>query len=309
MNENLSLTHEELLICERLRSLRMSGMADAFESQMLDPNADLAPFIERFTEIVNHEWQIRYDKKFKRYLKQAHLRYPDADLDETIYDPARKLDTDAIERLATCHWIDEGKNLLITGMTSSGKTHLSNALCISALRQLKTVRYIRANTLMLELEQARLKSTYLEYVTALSKLDLLAIDDFGLMELDLDKCRDLFEVIDGRDGRRSTIIISQFPIKSWFDLFREHTYADACLARITDKRHSYRLEMNGIRHHLLLRSGGQTEYGAGGKSGTASCDSGILSDRRRAQTAGHQGADESGKENEKRKRTPAAVIG
>ena len=39
MNENLSLTHEELLICERLRSLRMSGMADAFESQMLDPNA------------------------------------------------------------------------------------------------------------------------------------------------------------------------------------------------------------------------------------------------------------------------------
>lgn len=92
MNENLSLTHEELLICERLRSLRMSGMADAFESQMLDPNADLAPFIERFTEIVNHEWQIRYDKKFKRYLKQAHLRYPDADLDETIYDPARKLD-------------------------------------------------------------------------------------------------------------------------------------------------------------------------------------------------------------------------
>ena len=91
-----------------------------------------------------------------------------------------------------------------------------------------------------------MKSTYLEYVTALSKLDLLAIDDFGLMELDLDKCRDLFEVIDGRDGRRSTIIISQFPIKSWFDLFREHTYADARLARITDKRHSYRLEMNGI---------------------------------------------------------------
>lgn len=36
------------------------------------------------------------------------------------------------------------------------------------------------------------------------------------------------------------------PVKSWFDLFQEHTYADACLARITDKRHCYRLEMNGI---------------------------------------------------------------
>ena len=241
-----SLTPEELQLIERLRYLKMSGMVEAYEAQLGDPNADLSSFQERFTEIVNHEWQIRYDKKFKRFMKQAHLRYPDADLDETIYDPARKLDTTSIERLATCHWIEEGKNLLITGMTSSGKTHLSNALCISAIRQLKTVRYIRANTLMLELEQARLKSTYLEYVTALSRFDVLAIDDFGLMELDLDKCRDLFEVIDGRDGRKSTIIISQLPVKSWFDLFKESTFADACLSRITDRRHCYRLEMNGI---------------------------------------------------------------
>lgn len=246
MKSEPSLTAEEILLCERLRSLKLSGMADALETQFMDPNADLAPFMERISAIINQEWQTRYNKKFMRFLKKAHLRYPDACLDETIYDPARKLDTTTIERLATCHWIDEGKNLLITGMTSSGKTHLSNALCISAMRQLKTVRYIRANILMLELEQARLKSTYLDYVTALAKLDLLAIDDFGLMELDLDKCRDLFEVIDGRDGKKSTIIISQFPIHTWFDLFHEHTYADACLARITDKRRSYRLEMNGI---------------------------------------------------------------
>ena len=246
MNTELAMTPDEIAVCERLRHLKMSGMADEFEKQLADPNADLASFFERFSSIVNNEWQLRYNKKFMRLLKQAHLRYPDAALDTTIYDPARKLDTATIERLAACHWVDEGKNLLITGMTSSGKTYLCNALCVAALRQLKTVRYIRANILMLELEQARLKSEYLEYVTSLAKLDLLAIDDFGLMELDLDKCRDLFEVIDGRDGKKSTIIISQFPIKTWFDLFHEHTYADACLARITDKRRSYRLEMNGI---------------------------------------------------------------
>ena len=236
----------EIITCERLRQLKMSGMADAFEKQMNDPNASLTSFEERFAQIVEHEWQLRYDKKFNRLLKQARLRYPSADIDETVDDPARKLDADAIRKLSECHWIDEGKNLLITGMTSSGKTYLSNALCISALRQMKTVRYVRANTLMLELEQARMNTEYLEYVTSLARFDVLAIDDFGLMELDLDKCRDLFEVIDGRDGRRSTIIISQLPVKSWFDLFKEHTFADACLARITDKRHCYRLEMNGI---------------------------------------------------------------
>ena len=33
---------------------------------------------------------------------------------------------------------------------------------------------------------------------------------------------------------------------TWFDLFQEHTYADACLARITDNRYSYRLEIDGF---------------------------------------------------------------
>ena len=47
------------------------------------------------------------------------------------------------------------------------------------------------------------------------------IDDFGLMELDLNKYRDLFEVLD-------------------------NTYADACLTCITNKHHMCRLEMNGI---------------------------------------------------------------
>lgn len=242
---NPDLKPEEQAISTRLREMKMSGMAEAFERQVLDPNADLLSFMERITELVNTEWQIRYDKKLNRLLRQAKLRYPQADLDDSIYEADRKLDHASIEKLATCKWIDEGRNLLITGMTSSGKTYLSNALCVSALRKLKTVRYIKSSHLMLELEQARTKDTYMDQLTSLSKVDLLAIDDFGLMELDIDKCRDLFEVIDGRDGRRSTIIISQFPVKSWFDMFKDGTYADACLSRITDRRHSYRIEMNG----------------------------------------------------------------
>lgn len=242
---NPDLRPEEQAVSTRLREMKMSGMAEAFERQVLDPNADLSSFMERITELVNTEWQIRYDKKPNRLLRQAKLRYPQADLDDSIYEADRKLDHASIEKLAACHWIDEGRNLLITGMTSSGKTYLSNALCVSALRKLKTVRYIKASHLMLELEQARMKDTYMDQLALLSKVDLLAIDDFGLMELDLDKCRDLFEVIDGRDGRRSTIIISQFPVKLWSDMFKDVTYADACLSRITDRRHSYRIEMNG----------------------------------------------------------------
>lgn len=61
--------------------------------------------------------------------------------------------------------------------------------------------------------------------------DLLVIDDFGLMDLNLDKCRDLFE------------IISQMPVANWYQLFGDNTYADACLSRMTSK--AYRLDFPG----------------------------------------------------------------
>jgi len=244
MNQD-ELSAEERILSQHLRSMKLSQMADAFEKQMTDPNADLSPFLKRFSEIVNTEWDARYNRKFNKLLRQATLRYPTADLDDTIYDPERMLDSAAIEALSTCQWVDEGRNLLISGKSSSGKTYLANALCVAALRQFKTVRYIKASRLMSELEQARIKDAYMDCVDKFSKYTLLVIDDFGLMLLDPDMCRDLFEVIDGRDGRKSTVIVSQLPIPSWFDLFSESTYADACLTRLTDRRHSYRLEMNG----------------------------------------------------------------
>ena len=241
--KNISLTTEELVIVDRLKQMKMSGMAEAYEEQIKNPNSDLSGFYERFSSIVNYEWELRFNKKFNRFLKKATLRYPQAAFDDTIYDPDRMLDTETIERLATCRWLEEGRNLLITGATGAGKSYISNALCIAAIRQFKTVKYIRANTMMSEMDQARIKGTYLEYVNHMAKLDLLVIDDFGLMDLDLDKCRDFFEVIDSRDNLKSTVIVSQLPVKSWYDLFADNTYADACLDRIIHK--AFRLELNG----------------------------------------------------------------
>ena len=230
-------------LCTKLRSMRLSSMADTLEQQLANPNSGLKTFDERITEIITAEWDTRYSKKFNRYLKKATLKYPVADIDDSIYDADRLLDTRTIERLSACTWIDEGRNLLITGSTGSGKTYIANALCISALRQFYTVKYTKASTLIYELEQAQVTGEYLTYTKKISAFDLLVIDDFGLMELDIDKCRNLFEVIDSRDCRHSTMVISQIPVSSWYEMFKDNTYADACMDRIV--HNAYRLEFNG----------------------------------------------------------------
>lgn len=240
---NDKLTKDQNLLMDRLYKLRMSGMAEALEKQLLDPNTGLEPFETRFSDIVNYEWNQRENKKFNRLLKQATLKYPAADLDNSIYDPDRQLNTHVIELLAKGDWIDEPNNLLMTGGAGAGKTYIACALCITALHQMRTVKYIRANYLLQEAEHSRQEGAYYDYANKMAVYDLLVIDDFGLMNLNLDKCRDLFEIIESRDCRKATIIISQIPVANWYQLFGDNTYADACLSRMTSK--AYRLEFPG----------------------------------------------------------------
>lgn len=226
-----------------LRSMKLPAMAQAYLDQTQDPNEELKPFDERVGSLVTCEWESRRSKKIARLMKAATLRYQDASFDDSLNDRSRKLDTEIIGQLCKGRWIDEGKNLLITGLTGAGKTYLSNAYCVQAIQNFHTVRYIKASRLMEEMGKARMKEQYMDYVDKTSRLDLLVIDDFGLMQLDVDKCRDLFEIIDSREGRKSTIIVSQYPVSSWFEMFKNDTYADACMSRITN--HAYRVEMNG----------------------------------------------------------------
>lgn len=240
---NTELTPQEEAITIKLRKMRLSGMAEEVEKQLLDPNSATGSFTDRITRIVDNEWNMRTTKKINKLLKKAALKYPYASLDDRIYDPARQLNTPLIEELSKCEWLEHSKNLIITGATGTGKTYMCNIFGVLAVNRFKTVFYYRASALMNNMEKHVLDGTALNYQTELAFCDLLIIDDFGLMELSVDHSRYLLEVLDSREARKPTIVASQFPVSSWYDLFKDNTYADACLDRLVNG--AYRIDMKG----------------------------------------------------------------
>ena len=71
----------------------------------------------------------------------------------------------------------------------------------------------------------------------------MILDDFGLTHLDNQQQMDLMEIIEDRHSKTSTIIVSQLPVASWYDVIGEETVADAILDRLIHS--SYKIELKG----------------------------------------------------------------
>ena len=77
----------------------------------------------------------------------------------------------------------------------------------------------------------------------LNGVQLLIRDDWGLQPLDAGARRDLYEILEERYRRRSTIQTSQIPVDKWHDVIGDPTYADAILDRLV--HNAYRIELRG----------------------------------------------------------------
>lgn len=243
---------------DKLNGMKLRSMEQEYRRQIeISANAALS-FDERLAMIVDAEWLAKANKRLQRFLREANLREPSANLENINFDPKRNLDKATIARLADCSWINEGKNLIITGATGTGKTYLVSAFGNAACRKSLKVRSYKVNRLLNDLAIGRGDGSYNRLLNDLKKPDLLILDDFGMASLDPGACRDLLEVIDDRHGKKSIAISAQLPVAKWHGVFEDATIADAVLDRLVNN--AYRIELKGpsLRPHTSQNEGGDS---------------------------------------------------
>ena len=74
-------------------------------------------FDERLGLLVDAECLARENKRLSRLLKEAKLRLGHACIEDIKYAARRELDKAQVRQLATCLWVQQHQNVLVTGMT------------------------------------------------------------------------------------------------------------------------------------------------------------------------------------------------
>lgn len=155
------------------------------------------------------------------------------------------------DRLSTMDFMAKKENIILTGASGVGKSYLAQALGHQACLMGHKVMYTNTARYFTKLKLAKVDGTYITELKKLLKTDLLILDDFGLQAFDNHARETLMDIIDDRFNHKSTIVSSQIPVSTWYDIIGEGTIADAILDRIVNSSHRIDLKGESLRKGIL----------------------------------------------------------
>lgn len=227
----------------KLNELKLFTMASAWVEQQQTSDLAKVGFDERFGLLVDAEYLARENRRLGRLLREAKLRISNACIEDVDTPARRGVDKAVLRQLATCGWVRDHRNVIITGATGVGKTYVACALAQQCCRKGQRALYRRMPRLLDELALARADGTYPRLLARLSRYDVLVLDDWGLAKLTDNARHDVLEVLEDRYDLRSTIVTSQLPVKHWHEYIEDPSLADALLDRVV--HNAYNLDLKG----------------------------------------------------------------
>ncbi len=226
----------------KMQKMKLYGMLRAFNQSMEAGMISKVTADELLGHLIDAEWDDRHNRRLQRLIKAAKFRYQ-ASLEEIDFNLDRGLDKNMLLRLSSSSWIEKKRDIIITGPTGVGKSFLVSALGFQGCMYGFRVLYFNCSKLFSQLRLSKADGTYNKELDRIQKQEVLVLDDFGLHPFDTQSRLSLLEIMEDRHGRGSTVISSQFPVKSWHEIIGEPTIADAICDRIIHS--AYRIELKG----------------------------------------------------------------
>ncbi len=192
--------------------------------------------------MLKHEAEVRKRNEHARLLRRA--KFPAVkSVEDFDSSDLRFPDGYGWDDMLSLEWVGKRQDFVFHGPAGRGKSHLSVALGMRAIAAGKSVRFVTAAQLVLELkralEEGRLDEAYADY----GKDSVLIIDELGYIPLDAEGGRLLFQVMSSCYERQSMTIAANMEFSKWGTVLADEKLASALVDRVA--HHGRLVEFGG----------------------------------------------------------------
>ena len=230
-------------LCE----LRLDEMAASLPAHMRAVAAGESDFCGALLEMTQAEMARKGADELDRRVRAAGFPYVKtlADFDFG-FQPS--IPRGVVEELATLRFLEQAENVLLVGNPGTGKTHISVALGIEAVKARKEVRFIDCARLIDDLKAAARLGNLERRIRYYAHATLLVIDEVGYLGVDEEGADLMFRLVSARYERRSTIITTNVGLRGWPEVFGDAVTANAIADRLC--HHCTHLKITGRSYRM-----------------------------------------------------------
>ena len=233
---------------EYLKELKIPGVSNRLKDLIDDAyksNSSFEEFLKTVLEIGMDQRKENGRKSRIRNAKFPYMKYlDDLKLEHLPVDGQNRL-----RELRTLKFIEEGRNVIMSGPAGTGKSHIATGLGIEACNAGYKVMFTTIPLLINELKEARSNNTLRNYEKRFEKYDLVIADELGYISFDKEGSELLFTYLSLRAERKSTIITSNLMFNRWDEIFKDPVLTAAMVDRLTHKAHI--INMNGSSYRTM----------------------------------------------------------
>ena len=198
--------------------------------------------VESLYELTNFEIERLNDMAIYGCVRTANFPYQKT-LEDYDFSFQPTLNKDVIMEFKNLRFLDNHENIIFVGSPGVGKTHLATAIGMEAAKNRQITYFINCNDLISNLKKAYLENRLEDRLRLYSKYKVLIIDEVGFLPIDKQGANILFQLINKRYEKSTTIITTNQPFSKWAEVFGDPVLANAILDRLL--HHSYVFNITG----------------------------------------------------------------
>lgn len=233
------LNNLEALKLEKFRSFLPNYLEEITKREI--------PFTDALLELTKKELDFRNERASKIQISVSAFPF-EKTLEDFDFDFQPSINKVQLLDFQSLRFLDNKENILFFGSSGVGKTHLAVAIGIAAAKKRNLTYFISCHDLIMQLNKAHAENRLEAKLKHFAKYKLLIIDEIGYLPIDKHGANLLFQLINKRYEKNSTIITTNQPFSKWGEVFSDITLANAILDRLI--HHSSIIKITGPSYRL-----------------------------------------------------------